>query len=117
MNLKPGYDHPIEQRLADLAYLVSIEHKDLYETDADALFMLIVRASRMYVEVWAESQQPTLATAHIITAADLNDPSRINDPHAAVKSLLVLLADTVGDNVTHIFETGNTGLGTGDGNE
>lgn len=103
MKLAENYPDPVQAALAQMAFLESTNERgiDAEYDDGDALFMMLCRGVRMYVDAWAAAGQPGIGGL-VADAADLEDPmGRLADPHALVRTLLALTMDSISDNITH----------------
>jgi len=104
-DLEPPPDDELENRMADLASIVRILNPEPYESDGDALFALLVRGLSLYVTAWANSDVGRSLAGVALTAEDLADPDRANDPNAAFTTLLDLTLEAIFDNIA--YELGN----------
>ena len=105
-DLQPPYDNPIEQAVAELASTAHVLMPNLYESDGDALFATLVRGASIYVEAWLSSGASNTLAGAVLTAEDLADPDRADDPHASFLSLLNLTLEAVYDNIEHELDHG-----------
>jgi hypothetical protein len=103
-DLQPPYENPIEQAVSELASTAHVLMPSLYESDGDALFATLVRGAYIYVEAWLSSGASNTLAGAVLTAEDLADPDRANDPHATFLSLLNLALEAVYDNIEYELE-------------
>lgn len=113
MKLHDDYSHPVESALATMAFVESTNDRgiDAEYDDGDALFMMLCRGLRMYVEAWSDtfgSGGGGLAVP-IVDLDDIENPDRIQDPHAQIRTLIRLAVESLTDNVEVMYDDPDLG--------